>query len=152
MKYEGIEGESEVRGKKGFVELLSLSFGTARAMSAVKAGSRGDAEVQMQEITCSRQSDSISALLFNEAVIGDMSRKVDIEFIRTGPNNKPITFLAFALENCGISSFQMSGAADIPTETFSLNFTKITIKSFQVGDKLSAVPFTGSFDLATGTA
>jgi type VI secretion system secreted protein Hcp len=150
MKYEGIEGESEVRGKRGFVELLSLTFGAARSMSAVKAGARGDAEVQIQEVACTRQADSISALLFNECVVGDMAKKVEVEFLRTGPNNKPITFMAYTFENCGISAYSIGGGEGTPVESFTLNFTKVLVKSFQVGDALAAVPFTGSFDITTG--
>lgn len=150
MKYEGIEGESEVRGKKGFMELTSISFGAMRNVSAVGAGTRGEGDVRIQEVNCTRQSDSVSALLFTECVSGDMLKKVEIEFIRTGPNNKPITFMSYLLEGCGITAYNVAGGGDIPMESFTLAFSKFTVKSFQVGDKLTAVPFTGTFDLQAG--
>jgi type VI protein secretion system component Hcp len=150
LKFEGIDGESEVRGKKGFMELASVSFGATRNVSAVGAGTRGEGDVRVQEVNCTRVSDSVSALLFTECVSGDMSKKAEIEFVRTGPNNKPITFMSVLLEGCGISAYSVAGNDGIPIESFSLAFSKITIKTFQVTDKLAAVPFTGTFDLLAG--
>jgi type VI protein secretion system component Hcp len=151
MLYEGIEGESEVRGKSGRIELFSLQFGAARSIAAAKGGARGQTDVEMREITVNRNADSISALLFLEAISGKFDRKVEIDFVRTGPNNQPITDLALVLENCGISALEFAGGgASKPVETIRLNFTKITMKSFKIGDALNAVPFTGAFDLITG--
>lgn len=153
MKYEGIEGESQVRGRTGFMEVEAVGWGLSRAMSAVKTGGRGDAEVQVQDVTVSRRQDSLSALLLNEAAFGAMDKKVEFEFVRTGPNNKPVTFLRIILESAGISSYSLGGAgADArPMESLSINFLKMSMASFAVTDELTAVPNTATIDVTTGT-
>lgn len=152
MKYEGIDGESEVRGKRGFVELTSFTWGLARTMSSVKAGSRGDAEVQVNEISVTRTQDSLSALFVQEAVSGKFDKAVEVHFIRTGPNKKPATFLKVQLAQAGISSYSISGAGEsgVPTESMSINFVTVTMDSHKVDDALSGVPNTASFDTSTG--
>lgn len=152
MKYEGITGESQVRGKTGFIELQGASLALARATAAAKPDQRGDAEVRFQELVCTRVQDSVSALLFAECATGQFDRTVDIEFITTGPNNRPITFLKYKLESCGISSYSSAASGDRPTETITLNFAKITIESFDVNDSKNAIPFTSGFDIAAGAA
>jgi type VI secretion system secreted protein Hcp len=153
MKYEGIDGESQVRGRTGFLELASIDWGCSRSMSAVKAGARADADVRFTEFVVTRLQDSKSALLFDEALRGTFERKVELHFVRTGPNNRPISGAKIELHNAGIGaySFSGSGAGDgVPMESLTLYFTKIIFESSEVSDALAAIPNTAEYDIAAG--
>ncbi len=152
MKYEGITGESELKGKKGFCELLTLQWGLRVSASAVKASERGDADRKLDEILVTRLLDGSSAAFMREAVTGRFDRKVEIHFLRTGPGAGASLreYAIYTLEKCGISAYSVNSGGDIPTETMSLNFTKLQFKSFNVKDDLSAVPDTAFYDVTTG--
>lgn len=151
MKYEGIDGESTLNGKEGFLILEGLSWSVTRSMAAVKAGSRGDADCRVEEVEVSRRLDSSSAALLKQALVGTFDRKVEIHLVRTGGQNRMLTFGQYELQNCGISAYVAETAGDIPTERLRLNFTKVLFKSFKVEDDLSAVPDTAFYDLLAGT-
>ena len=67
--------------------------------------------------------DSTSPLLAQEALIGKAVDAV-IELVETGADQLE-TFLTLKLSNTMISAYTMSSAGDRPSESFSLNFTKI---------------------------
>ncbi len=152
MKYDGIDGESEIRGRPGYLELRGFSWGLGRATNTARGGARADAEVIAREVVLTRDQDSISALLVNEIVTNAFDRKVEIEFIRTGANNRPSTFLRFRFTGAGLSDYVLIGGEDTPAETLTLRYTAFTVESFKVGDDLSAVPNTAGYDVSIGKA
>jgi type VI secretion system secreted protein Hcp len=151
MKYEGIDGESMVRGKKGWMELSSYAWGLSRATAAAKGQVRGDAQFSVNEITVTRVADSLSALLVQEAALGKFDRKVEIAFIRTGANRKPSVFLSVTLREAGLSSYNMTSGGDTPTESMSLSFNMIEVQSHKTEDDLTSVPNTAALDISAGT-
>ncbi len=151
MKYEGIDGESEVRGRTGYMELNSFSWGLSRATATARGDSRGDAEFVAQDVVVTRAQDSISALLIQEAAVGDFERTVDIEFVRTGPNNKPIVYFKATLRQAGLASYQVASGGDTPTESMTIRYNSVQIASHKTGNDLNAVPNTVGLDVAVGS-
>ena len=152
MKYEGIDGESEVRGRRGFMEIDSFSWGGSRPTSSVKGGARGDAEVQVQEVIVTRKQDGVSARLIQEMLVGTFDKKVEVQFVRTGANRKPQTYLKIDLEKAGISSYAVSGTTGDgpPMESMTISYTVVTVAAFKTDDALSAVGDSTSFDVEAG--
>ena len=150
MKYEGITGESLLNGREGYLEVESLAWAASRSMTAVKAGTRGDADCKVEELIVTRKMDSSSAALLKEALIGRFDRKVEIQLLRTG-TSKMRAYAIYELENCGISQHATESSGEIPMERLHLNFTKVLFKSFKVDDDINAVPDTAYYDLVQGT-
>ena len=71
-----------------------------------------------------KRLDKASTKLFMDAVAGDLSATVKFKFTTT-TKDKVDTFLAYELTNCGLSGYSMSSGGDAPTESLSLNFTKV---------------------------
>ena len=65
-------------------------------------------------------------MIFQELLIGKASN-AQIDLTETGTEELE-TFLTLTLENCLVSNYQVSSGGDRPTESFSLNFTKIEYK------------------------
>src|SRR5262245_55073301 len=127
MKYGAIKGSVTTDGFKDWIELNSFQCGARRAIGTAARGStsREHSEPTINEITVTKVMDVASTKLFLDSVGGKLDSKVDIKFTTT-TKGKVETFLAYKLENTGISNYSLSSVGDMPTEALSLNFTKIT--------------------------
>jgi type VI secretion system secreted protein Hcp len=150
MKHDAIDGESQVEGRKGFIELLSVSWGMTSSISQRK-GSQGSQGVNVQDLTCMKVVDTTSAQIVHQFLRGTTAT-VEIQFVTTGPNTKPQTLWRIKLETCVITSYTVAGAGEErPTETFSLNFEKFFYEVFGPGDSLSGLSVSTGFDVFNGT-
>lgn len=129
VKYDGIDGESVDREHKGWIDVLSWSWGSVRedrsgrrsSGQAPRAGSSGD-------ISVTKQMDKASPKLAEACASGARARKVEIHLSAGGSDRgRSTTYLTYVLKDVMISSCQPSGTAggDTPTETITLNFTEI---------------------------
>jgi type VI secretion system secreted protein Hcp len=125
MKFGGVDGQVSTENYKGWIELNSFQYGVNRNVST-GAGGRGreGANPQISEIVVTKEFDVASPKLYQDAVAGSFSTKVEIK-LTTTTKNKVDTYLAVELTDCGISSYSTSSGGDRPMESLSLNFTKI---------------------------
>ncbi len=152
LKCDEWKGESKVEGFDKYFEIQSFQVGCGRAISSARGTSTREGNiVSVSEITVTKVSDKSSITLFEEALHGPLSRKVEIAFVRQGAGNKPVAYITIRLEGCGISGFSMSSGGDRPTESLSLNFDKIEYEYNPVNDELSGSPIKYSWDLAKAT-
>lgn len=151
MKFDGIEGESNVAGYETCLELISFSWGAQRAYRVVRSVGSEVGECTVSDAIVSRKADGKSAALLRETFYGQFDRTVTISFVRTG-QFAPVESIGFMLEDCGISNYAIANVAegDHAMETISLAFKRVSIRSFSIGDDLRAPPDHTSFDLVTG--
>ncbi|HUH49770.1 MAG TPA: type VI secretion system tube protein Hcp [Mycoplana sp.] len=150
LKYDGIDGEATQENHKKWVDVDSLSFGLARAIStpAGSTANREASEPSVSEITIVKQMDGSSPKLFTESATGNVGKKAQIHLVSTGsPGN---TYVEYTLTNALISGYNISTGGDRPTESVSISFTKIEYKFIPYDDKNKAgTPVTVSYDLST---
>jgi type VI secretion system secreted protein Hcp len=159
MKYGDIDGQVEIQGFEKWIELESLSFGVSRGLRAgagAGGASREGTHAEVSDIAISKAFDAASSKLFQYSVGNAKAAKVDIKFTSLS-NNKVETYLEVELQDTLISSFQTGGAGgahgNVPTESLSLNFLKITFTPSPI-DKTGA-PQKGpvvNFDVLTHKA
>src|SRR5262249_28410405 len=123
-----IKGESIAEGHKGsdgWIEIGSVQWGCGRAISTpVGASAKREASApSVSEVTVTKQMDSTSPKLTKEALVGKAVTAV-IDVVETGENQLE-TFLTLTLTNAMISGCSFSSAGDRPSESLTLNFTKI---------------------------
>jgi type VI secretion system secreted protein Hcp len=128
LKYGDIKGESLAEGHKGadgWMEIHSVQWGCGRTiLTPVGSSAKREATApNISEITITKLMDSTSARLVQEALVGKGVDAV-IELVETG-ENKLETFLTLKLSNCMVSGYSVSSGGDRPTESVTLNFTKI---------------------------
>jgi type VI secretion system secreted protein Hcp len=155
VKYEGIDGETKIKGYEKYIEVESLQLGLGRHISSSRGTStREGGEVSISEITCTKQTDGTTVKLFEEACTGKMNKKVDFKFLRTGAG-QPQEYLCFETNGTGISGLSFSAAGgqgnSRPMESVSFNFDKISIKYNPIGDDFTGSPATWGWDLATSS-
>jgi type VI secretion system secreted protein Hcp len=136
-----INGESTVSKHEKWINCDSCQFGVGRSVSMVGGG--GDRETSnpsFSEITFAKSMDVSSTELMMQATCGKSLGKAEVHFIQTGGTAaKGQTYLTIELEESLVSSYSMSSGGDRPSESFSLNFTKISYKYDKFdGDKVVA--------------
>jgi type VI secretion system secreted protein Hcp len=128
LKYGEIKGESLAEGHKGsdgWIEVGSVQWGCGRAISTpVGTSSKREASSpSISEITLTKLMDSTSAKLCKEGLVGK-AVEATIELVETG-ESKLETYLTLTLTNAMISGYSFSSGGGRPSESLTLNFTKI---------------------------
>lgn len=139
MKYGAKDGEVTAKGYEKWVELTSFQWGVGRGISAgVGGGSKREATApSVSEITVSKSMDAFSPLALKEAIGGE-GVQVKIDITRTDASGKHVAFQKYILEGTMISGYSISSGGDRPSESISLNFTKVDNEYLKVDDKFAA--------------
>jgi type VI secretion system secreted protein Hcp len=148
MKYGSIKGAVTTEGFKDWIELHSFQWGAGRGIGTAARGStsREHSEPNLSEVTVTKSMDVSSPKLFLESVAGELNNKVTIKFTTT-TKNKVETFLTYDLENTGVSAYNLSSGGDMPTESISLNYTKISNTFIGMDPATKGNPETVGYDL-----
>jgi type VI protein secretion system component Hcp len=137
LKYDGVPGKTTTKGFDNQIELSSASFGAGRDMGMSKRSdvNRGHAEPHLSEISVTKVWDDLaSSKLLEDAFAGVGDKKATLSFTTTS-KNVVIAFLVIELEGVVISNYSIGGGGDdAPSESFNLNYTKITVTPFEVKD------------------
>ena len=155
MQYGGkdeIKGNVSTKGHENWIELNSLQFGVGRGI-AMAVGRQTEREASLpsvSEVTVTKAMDDSSPYLFQESLVGE-GKTATIHVVKTA-KGQPELVLEYILTATMISGYSVSSGGDAPSESLSLNFTKVEMKYVQWDEghkKASQVPV--SFDLGLGT-
>jgi type VI secretion system secreted protein Hcp len=148
MKYGSIKGAVTTDGFKDWIELSSFQWGTGRAIGTAARGStsREHSEPRLNEVVVTKVMDVASPKLLLDSVAGELNNKVTLKFTTT-TKNKVETFLTYELTDTGVSNYTLSSGGDMPTESLSLNFTKISETFIGMNPATSGSPETVGYDM-----
>jgi type VI secretion system secreted protein Hcp len=151
LEYDGgaVKGDVTEEKHTNWVELSSFQWGVGRGISSPTGGSadRESSAPSVSEIVVTKASDIATIKLLNEALQGE-GKDVKIDFCKTDKGNLE-AYLQYTLTNTMISGYSLSSGGDRPTESLSLNFTKVECKN--IGMQLvkdTGDPETITYDLA----
>ena len=156
MKYGDIKGDVTAEGHKGsdgWVEVNSFQWGVGRGISSPTGGSadRESSAPSVSEIVVTKAMDVSSYRFLEEALYGE-GQTVKIDFCKTDKGQLEV-YASYDLTECMISGYSVSSGGDRPSESLSLNFTKV-IFNYSAMDAKNAkgeTPKTG-WDVATAKA
>lgn len=135
-----INGDCIVEGHEKWITISSLQLGVGRAISVSGGGAdRETSNPSFSELTLTKTTDMASADLFMQAVCGKSLGKAELHFLQTGgADKKQQVYLKIELTDAIVSSYSASSGGDRPSESLSLNFTKISYQydAFS-GDKIT---------------
>ena len=148
MKYGSVKGAVTTDGFKDWIELNSFQWGVGRAIGTAARGStsREHSEPSLSEVTVTKLTDVASPKLLLDAVAGKLDNEVTIKFTTT-TKGKVETFLTYKLEDTGISGYSLSSGGEMPSESLSLNFTKISETFLGTDPGTGGNPETVGYDL-----
>ena len=152
MHYDGIDGDVTATGYAKWIEIGSKQWGVGRSISSPSGGGGAGREASpanVSEIVVTKLQDVASPHLFAQATVGK-AKTVQIHMLGTiGGQLKP--YIKMTLDNVLISGYSQSSGGDRPSESLSLNFTKITMIYTSYDDRGNETGSkTVSYDLATG--
>lgn len=150
MKYADIKGDTTQENHKEWITLNSFQWGVGRGISSPTGSTerREASEPSVSEVTISKMMDESSNKLFERACVGTKGEVVKIHVVRTGSPGE--TFLEYILTNTLVSGYSVSSGGDNPSESLSLNFTKIEVNYTPYGaDNTAGTTVRSSYDMAT---
>ena len=129
MKIDGVEGSSTSENFRSFFDIYSYSWGVSQTATSGHGGGGGAGKVSMNDIHFSKPAGTASPKLMLFCCNGKHFPKATMVVTRTMEGQES-PYMQFELENVLISSYQTGGDSGgaVPTESLSLNFTKITYK------------------------
>ena len=152
LKYEGLDGEATHEKHTKWIEVQSLQFGVGRGISTPTGATtnRESSQPSVSEVVITKMLDNSSTALFAESVTGTAGKKVEIHLVNTGDPGD--TYVEYTLTDSLISGYSVSSGGDRPSESISINFTKIEFKftAFDAKNK-TASPMVVGYNMATGT-
>ena len=146
-----IKGEVTAKGYEDWIQCHSLQYGVGRGISmAVGSGERREStNPSISEVTCTKNMDKSSAPIFQESLVGTGS-DIEIHLVQTGADQID-NYLQLVLTDCLVSSYSVSSGGENPSESFSLNFTKIEMKYIPYDkDHNPGSPIPAGYDLNLG--
>jgi type VI secretion system secreted protein Hcp len=135
LKLDGIKGESADAKHKGEIDIESFSWSMAQTGGGHRGSGSGSGKVDVNDISIQKVVDKSSPSLMLACANGKHIAKGTLTVRKAGEN--PLDYLTIDLENILISNYQTSGAqaADIPTESVTLNFVKMKLEYWTQTDK-----------------
>ncbi len=127
MKYGDIKGDVTTPGFEGDIQLNSFQWGLGRGISSpMPTGGRETSSPSVSDIVVTKDYDVSSVPLIQEAFAGGPT-DVEIDFVTALSQAKPQIYLKLDLSATLISGYSMSSGGGLPSESLSLNFTKINV-------------------------
>jgi len=122
-----IKGQSNVEGHIGWINVDTMQMGVGRGIHTPSGGStkRESSSPSLSEVVFSRPSDMASPELFFQACGGVSLGTCTINLLQV-VGNKPQIYATILLEEALISSYSVTSSGENPSETFGVNFTKIS--------------------------
>jgi type VI secretion system secreted protein Hcp len=135
VKYDSIDGDVTAEGHEKWIEVNSFQWGVGRGIASPAGGSsdRESSAPSVSEIVVTKPTDVATVKLLDAALQGE-GEDVTIDFCKTD-KGKLSVYLSYTLNNTMISGYSSSSGGDRPTESVSLNFTKIECKDIALGAK-----------------
>jgi type VI secretion system secreted protein Hcp len=135
MKVEGIDGDVTAAGHEKWIEVNSLQWGIGRGIGSPTGGDkeREASAPSISEVVVTKTTDIASPKLMEAALWGE-GVKVDIDLCKTD-KDKLEPYMQYTLEDTLVSGFSVSSGGDRPSESISLNFTKIIYTHIPQKDK-----------------
>jgi type VI secretion system secreted protein Hcp len=153
MKFGDKTGDVDTTQYKGWIMCDSFQVGSGRGISSAAASgsNRQGSHASVSEVTVSKHLDPASLPMWRNSLDGDLKTTVDFSFTRADQENSE--YLHVTLWDTGVSGWSMSSGGDRPSESVSLNFAKIELKSITQGVEGGAASnLAVTYDLATQKA
>lgn len=139
-----IKGDSTVPDHTDWITIDSFQLGVGRGISASGGGKdRDTSNPSFSEATLTKSTDIASTDLFAQAIYGKSLGKAEIHFIQTGGSgSESQVYLKYELEEAIVSGYSLSSGGERPSESISLNFTKISMQydAFSGDKKTTGTP------------
>lgn len=125
LEIDGIKGESSDSKLKETIEIESFSWGATNTGSHASGGGGGAGKVSFQDLHFTTHVNKASPLLMLACASGQHIKKAVLHVRKQGGEQQE--YYTLTMDDLLVSSYQSGGSSGsgVPTDQFSLNFTKI---------------------------
>lgn len=125
MQFAGIEGDSSAQGHERWHEIFSFSWGESNSPVTGGGGGGGAGRVSMSDLNVTLRSGKGSPQFAFACANGNFLPAVQMDVVLPSAGEN-VVYQRWTLSNAFITSYQTGGSGgEAPTESLSLNFTKI---------------------------
>ena len=149
MKLGSIAGSVTTSGFESYIVLDSFKWGFNANVSLYSH--QATSAVTVNEVVVTMRAETASPLVVDAGLSHTLLQPSVLIKFTTTSKDKVDVFMTYELGNCVISNYSIAGDKEgHPTETLSLNFTKIT-QTFNPRDsKLTGSPSSVTYDMPSG--
>jgi type VI secretion system secreted protein Hcp len=149
LKIDGIAGESTDANHKGEIDVESWSWGLSQSGSVGPGGGGGAGKVSFQDFHFVSRISKASPALFLACASGSHIKMATLSGVRGAGKVKSADFLKIKMTDLLVSSMQLGDSeGTVPTDQFSLNFSKVELSYTSQSAKGKAEPpVTAGWDL-----
>jgi len=136
LQVKGIEGESTDDAKKGWIDVISWSWGASNSGDAHLGGGAGAGKSNVQDLTFTHYIDKASCPLMLHCLKGTHADEATLIVRKAG--GTPVEYLTIKMSSkVFVTSVTTggSGGEDRLTESVSLNFGKVEVTYKEQTDK-----------------
>lgn len=127
LKIDGIKGESTASDHKNEIDIESFSWGLSQQGTAGRGGGGGAGKVTVQDFSFTSHVNKASPLLMQAVADGKHIKFAELSVRKAGGQQQD--YLTYTLEDLLVSSYSTQSLNnDVPTDSFSLNFTKVEFR------------------------
>jgi type VI secretion system Hcp family effector len=130
MKIDGIDGESTDGDHQKWFEITSYSFSANQPAAATRstAGAATVERVYLSDFTVTKSMDIGSPDITLYCCQGKAIKTITISCFRADTvGEKPVEYMKYVLSDSIVTNYSVSGGVgDIPSESISFNYAKIT--------------------------
>jgi type VI secretion system secreted protein Hcp len=148
MQYGKVTGDVTTGQYKNWIHCHSFQWGVGRGIATAHGATLGrqGSHASVSEVTITKIMDPATLDLMSDIMKGQLDTTVEIDFTYTDTDNA--SYLKIMLYETGISGFSVSSGGDRPSESLSLNFTKVAVTDIRTSaDGKTKTPVTITYDL-----
>ncbi len=136
LNIEGAKGTCLESQHKDWIEIESFSFGGSQASTQSYGSGAGSGKVSFQDFHFTVKAGKESPVLFGFMCSGQHIGKIELHESKSG-GASPVNFVEVTLEDCFVTSYQMSDSTGSPEPncSYSINFSKAKFKYQAQNDK-----------------
>jgi type VI secretion system secreted protein Hcp len=124
------KGDATEKGHADWIKVDAVSLSAGRTIHTLmgRVSDRQADPGHVSEMTITKEMDTASMNLFKATCVG-AGEKMEIDVTRAGTTQDAaeIVYLKYTLENALITGYSFNSTGNKPSETLTLNFTKITM-------------------------
>lgn len=126
LKIDGINGESKITGHTNEIEVVSFSHGVSQPIQWKQSNTgRTVGRADHQDFTITKHIDLATPTLNEACCQGKQLGTITVTLTRVD-GAQVLDYMKYTLEKPLISSISISGGGDLPVETVTFNYSKIT--------------------------
>jgi type VI secretion system secreted protein Hcp len=146
LKIEGVDGESTTKGHEREILLDSFTFGAANTVTVTSGGAGGAGKATFSDMLAGSKLSKVSPKLYLSTAAGTRISNVQLSVRKSGAT---FDFYTIKLSEVYVTSVKTEGrTGEIPTESMSLNFGKVTWTYTPTSTKGTAdTPVAATWDL-----